>query len=628
MTYGSIGDGWAAKITVLFGLILFFLGLSRLKSTLDYKGRNGVNKLIWAAIIVIIANLVSYLPIINLSLTPILYIISFIIQIAGLFTLKQSKEIGQRGRSGINYLFIAIVLNIIGSILGLTPLIGDTFKTGFALIAFLIIPFGWLKIQEAIILFTTSNNETSPFHEPKKGSTEKNTIAQKIIEREIGDYTSNSENESGNDFNFTTQQEQRPVNQQSIYQHTQETNRNPIKKANPNAELETDQRQHSVNYQKSIFQPPPDAYQPPTYQPTSVKRNGLPDYYLQHSRKRSHPKATNGNGSGHLLKIVLMVIISIVVLLLLFVGIKYVNIPALSKISLNPLKLFTKDANSTGVTGNPNSDFYIVNVEAVKSQRTAETKVEALKNSGFSAGYLWIPDYPSLSGIKSFAVYIGPFSTQYDCEVATEDYRKINPDAYGLLVSKERRRIEIYGIGNVNAITNWRENELVLPPAQKEKPSIVNAGNLNNDQNRISKNKGSLVDGANLLTSNRKIDSTDNNDKSLLITPQNEGGPGKVSFSQNDKTLFYFEKESQKGAIIINGNKYILNKCDAEGTSSRGSYKLFGNGITITALNCKYKDEGGDCFHGKCPEVIITLNGASKTIKNISIMDCLSFNLE
>jgi hypothetical protein len=61
--------------------------------------------------------------------------------------------------------------------------------------------------------------------------------------------------------------------------------------------------------------------------------------------------------------------------------------------------------------------------------------------------------------MESFAVYIGPFSTQYDCEVATEDYRKNNPDAYGLLVSKDKRRVEIYGIGSVNEIPNWRENE-------------------------------------------------------------------------------------------------------------------------------------------------------------------------
>lgn len=97
-----------------------------------------------------------------------------------------------------------------------------------------------------------------------------------------------------------------------------------------------------------------------------------------------------------------------------------------------------------------NEAFYIVNVAAVKEKSIAQEKVKKLKDSGYNAGYLWIPDYESLSGAKYYSVYIGPFDTQYECEVATEDYRKIQSSAYGLLVSHDKKRVKIKGVGKVN----------------------------------------------------------------------------------------------------------------------------------------------------------------------------------
>jgi len=166
------------------------------------------------------------------------------------------------------------------------------------------------------------------------------------------------------------------------------------------------------------------------------------------------------------------------------------------KVNFNPLKIFTTEASTNErISGNTENtvsdassilnngnDFYILNVEAVQSQREAERKVETLKNSGFSAGYLWIPNYPSLSGMKSYAVYIGPFSTQYDCEVATEEYRENNPDAYGLLVSKERRRVEIYGIDNVKEIPKWRAKEFVSSSSNSQANDVTPSNEVGSSQ--------------------------------------------------------------------------------------------------------------------------------------------------
>lgn len=106
--------------------------------------------------------------------------------------------------------------------------------------------------------------------------------------------------------------------------------------------------------------------------------------------------------------------------------------------------------NSNGTNNRVNDqNFYILNVAAVKTEEIAKAKVNELRGKGKDAGYLWIPDYASLSGAKLYSIYIGPFSTQRECEIATEEYRKIHPDAYGLLVSQDHKRIQINGIGKI-----------------------------------------------------------------------------------------------------------------------------------------------------------------------------------
>ena len=105
-------------------------------------------------------------------------------------------------------------------------------------------------------------------------------------------------------------------------------------------------------------------------------------------------------------------------------------------------------------------DCYILNVSAEKTEASARKKVRTLKNDGYKSGFLWIPNFSSLSGAKFYSVFIGPFATQLECELATESYRKIDNKAYGLLVSKKPERVEIRGLDKVK---KWDENgQLVL----------------------------------------------------------------------------------------------------------------------------------------------------------------------
>ena len=99
---------------------------------------------------------------------------------------------------------------------------------------------------------------------------------------------------------------------------------------------------------------------------------------------------------------------------------------------------------------NSNADFYILNVLAVKDKSKAIIEVDKLINKGYSANYLWIPDYNSLSKAEYFSVYIGPYQNQKDCEIAVSEYRKIDPKSYGLLVSQENKRVQINGLNKIS----------------------------------------------------------------------------------------------------------------------------------------------------------------------------------
>jgi hypothetical protein len=131
------------------------------------------------------------------------------------------------------------------------------------------------------------------------------------------------------------------------------------------------------------------------------------------------------------------------------------NMTSEKELELQKKELSQQDSNtqSTNATKTLNQDkneaFYIINVAAIKTESDAKTKVQELKKKGYKSDYLWIPDYASLSGALFYSVYIGPYSTQYDCEVATEEYRKKHTEAYGLLVSQDNKRVQINGIGKV-----------------------------------------------------------------------------------------------------------------------------------------------------------------------------------
>ena len=90
--------------------------------------------------------------------------------------------------------------------------------------------------------------------------------------------------------------------------------------------------------------------------------------------------------------------------------------------------------------------FYIINTSAVKKEKDAIAASFELSEDGYESGYLWIPDYESLSGAEYFSVYIGPFTTREECAIVLDRYQLTVPKAYGTLVSHTAERDVVSGL--------------------------------------------------------------------------------------------------------------------------------------------------------------------------------------
>jgi uncharacterized membrane protein len=148
--FNGIGGGWASSLTAIFGLVLFFIGLKKLKDGMDEAGQGAVKLLIIAAIMGVVGLVFDLIPLLGL-ISSIIFIAAFIVELIGFIKLKTSASIGEAGKGGVTLLIVAMTLAIVQSIFGLLPFVGGIIGSILSIVAIILVFFGWLKIQEGII---------------------------------------------------------------------------------------------------------------------------------------------------------------------------------------------------------------------------------------------------------------------------------------------------------------------------------------------------------------------------------------------------------------------------------------------------------------------------------------------
>ena len=91
---------------------------------------------------------------------------------------------------------------------------------------------------------------------------------------------------------------------------------------------------------------------------------------------------------------------------------------------------------------------YVVTDSAWPTKKEARTRVVELSRTYPNSGFIWIPDFDSLSGNEFFQVYLGPFKTRKEAHRATCDYiakfNKGEREHYAVLVSTETKQDRIF----------------------------------------------------------------------------------------------------------------------------------------------------------------------------------------
>jgi len=149
MIFNAIGDNWRVVLLALFGIILMFIGLGKLKKVLDKHGKSAMTFLVVALVIYALGCIFDLVPLVGSLVANVFFLLAFIAQLIGFFLLRSSVTIGKSGKSGVLLLMVAMVFGIIASIIGMIPLMGLV-SSIFGLIAIIFVFFGWVGIQDGL----------------------------------------------------------------------------------------------------------------------------------------------------------------------------------------------------------------------------------------------------------------------------------------------------------------------------------------------------------------------------------------------------------------------------------------------------------------------------------------------
>ncbi len=133
---------------VIVGYFLFLTGLSGFRPLLETEDAASIGKVRNGVILGLVATGVAFIPLMG-WVSAILNIIAFILMLLGYSSLKNSATFPVKGKQGASKLFTAMILSLIGAVLGFIPLAGGFLEMVLDIIAFFMILSGWASIKNS-----------------------------------------------------------------------------------------------------------------------------------------------------------------------------------------------------------------------------------------------------------------------------------------------------------------------------------------------------------------------------------------------------------------------------------------------------------------------------------------------
>lgn len=146
-------DGWdfasgAMMLLEIFGYILYLGGLKRFASLLPGGDAASVMKVRTGAILTVIGVVVGHVPVLGWLPKLVLVIVGFVKMLGGYKRLSYSSTFP--ATHGASTLHSALIVQLIGVLLGLLPVVGGVIESIADIIVFFMVISGWLTIKNTV----------------------------------------------------------------------------------------------------------------------------------------------------------------------------------------------------------------------------------------------------------------------------------------------------------------------------------------------------------------------------------------------------------------------------------------------------------------------------------------------
>lgn len=131
-----------ATVALVYGYWLFIKSLDIFKGLVNPADAPRIGSIRTATILSIVGAIVACIPMIGF-VGGIVNLIAWILLLLAYSNLKNSMTLPEGARRGMSKLFTAMILGIIGWVIGLIPLVGGILETILEIVAFFIVLSGW-----------------------------------------------------------------------------------------------------------------------------------------------------------------------------------------------------------------------------------------------------------------------------------------------------------------------------------------------------------------------------------------------------------------------------------------------------------------------------------------------------
>lgn len=129
--------------------VFFILGLKNMKSSvINQDDAAAINNIYTGTIISIVAVVLSLIPVINI-VGGILAIVAFVMMLLGFYRMSKSVSLPLAAKSGAFLLYVSMIVDVAGSILGFIPVAGLVIEAIAAVAVFVLCLMGWKKIADS-----------------------------------------------------------------------------------------------------------------------------------------------------------------------------------------------------------------------------------------------------------------------------------------------------------------------------------------------------------------------------------------------------------------------------------------------------------------------------------------------